>query len=104
MQRQPVAKPLVEHQSKYAHAPFSGMALAKFSGDHSMKVIAEMFGCIMRRSAGPSKRTNGIMVNDWLADIQSHELHTKNVGLQDLILFFTNAQQLKIYLILSRSN
>jgi hypothetical protein len=34
---------------------------------------------------------NEIMVNDWLADIQSHELYTKNVGLQDLILLFTKA-------------
>lgn len=82
---------LVEHRSKYAHAPFSGMALAKFSGDHSMKAIAEMFGCIMRRSTGSSKHMNEIMVNDWLADIQSHELYTKNVGLQDLILLFTKA-------------
>nr|WP_119628567.1 transposase [Methylocaldum marinum] len=44
VQRRPVAKPLAEYRSEFAHAPHTGMALAYLSGDHSMKAIAEVFG------------------------------------------------------------
>lgn len=46
----------------------------------------------MLQSVGPSEHMNEITVNDWIADILSHELHTEKCWIARpdpvLLLFF----------------